>query len=212
LWYILIRAAISATNHTTVKGLHTLSPVGIFFVASESPMITLASVARNRTLPVFRSCLQKCTPSHCPVCRGVYRKEKIKKLHVETTVVGRDETSRASSPSVIAEYLQMVAMVSGEGVLDVDVERVSTRVDGWIGSLPQNLKLQVSCRFFASAFCSRTASVCGLRSRFLWHHNRWQLTWGRKFSCAWVADADKIPCYSHNRSALRSNPSNGVEK
>ncbi|KAF9648356.1 hypothetical protein BDM02DRAFT_2292481 [Thelephora ganbajun] len=68
-------------------------------------------------------CLQKCTPSHCPVCRGVYRKEKIKKLHVETTIMGRDEISRASSPSAIAEHLQMVAMVSGEGVLDVEVEK-----------------------------------------------------------------------------------------
>lgn len=46
----------------------------------------------------------------------------------------------------------MVAMVSGEGVLDVEVERVSARVDEWIASLPQNLKPQVSRFFFASAF------------------------------------------------------------
>lgn len=38
----------------------------------------------------------------------------------------------------------MVAMVSGEGVLDVEVEKVSARVDEWAASLPQNLKLQVS--------------------------------------------------------------------
>ena len=41
----------------------------------------------------------------------------------------------------------MVAMVSGEGVLDVEVEKVGARVDGWIASLPQNLKLQVSHLF-----------------------------------------------------------------
>ncbi|KAF9788509.1 hypothetical protein BJ322DRAFT_640152 [Thelephora terrestris] len=87
-------------------------------------------------------CLKKCSPSHCPVCRGAYRKEKIKKLHVETTPMGRDEISRVSSPSAIAEHLQMVAMVSGEGVPDVDFDRVSARVDEWIASLPQNLKLQ----------------------------------------------------------------------
>lgn len=87
-------------------------------------------------------CLQKCTPSHCPVCRGGYRKEKIKKLHVETTLIGRDEISRISSPSAITEYLQMVAMISGEGVPDVEVENVSVRVDEWVASLPQNLKLQ----------------------------------------------------------------------
>ena len=115
-------------------------------------MVALPAVAHNQTFFIFLSCLQKCTPSHCPVCRGVYRKEKIKKLHVETTVTGRDEVSRASSPSVIAEYLQMVAMVSGEGVLDVEVERVSTRVDEWITSLPQNLKLQVSRRFLLPHF------------------------------------------------------------
>lgn len=62
--------------------------------------------------------------------------------------MGRDEISRASSPSVIAEYLQMVAMVSGEGVLDIEVEKVNARVEAWIASLSQNLKLQVSCRFF----------------------------------------------------------------
>ena len=145
-----------------------LSPVGIFSVASESLRIILASVARNQTLPIFLSCLQKCTPSHCPVCRGVYRKEKIKKLHVETTIAGRDEVTRVSSPSAIAEYLQMVAMVSGEGVMDVDVEKVSARVDGWIASLPQNLKLQVSRRFFASTFspfCFRVPHA-DLRSLF----------------------------------------------
>jgi len=80
--------------------------------------------------------------------------------------MGRDEISRASSPSVIAEYLQMVAMVSGEGILDVDVEKVSSRVDGWIVSLPQNLKLQVSSICFASAFCFR-AAYADLRSRFV---------------------------------------------
>lgn len=42
----------------------------------------------------------------------------------------------------------MVAMVSGEGVMDVDVENVKNRVDQWVASLPQNLKLQVSRRFF----------------------------------------------------------------
>lgn len=95
--------------------------------------------------------------------------------------MGRDEISRASSPSVIAEYLQMVAMVSGEGVLDVDVEKVSSRVDGWIGSLPQNLKLQVSSACLLPHF----ASVGPTRTfdHVLWHHNRWQLTWGRKFYC-----------------------------
>ena len=93
------------------------------------------------------------------MCRGVYKKDGIKKLHVETTVTGRDEINRVSSPSVIAEYLHMVAMVSGEGVLEVEVEKVSARVDEWIASLPQNMKLQVSCFFFASAFsafCFRT--------------------------------------------------------
>ena len=109
-------------------------------------------VAHNQTPLNLLSCLQKCTPSHCPVCRGVYKKEKVKKLHVETTLTGRDEVSRASSPSVIAEYLQMVAMVSGEGVLDVEVEGVSAHVDQWIASLPQNLKLQVGRCFFTSAF------------------------------------------------------------
>ena len=69
----------------------------------------------------------------------------------------------------------MVAMVSGEGVMDVDVEKVGARVDGWIASLPQNLKLQVSYHFFASAFCFRTA-YADLRSHFLWRCNRWQLT------------------------------------
>lgn len=58
----------------------------------------------------------------------------------------------------------MVAMVSGEGVLDVEVEKVCARVDGWIASLPQNMKLQVSPCFFASVFCSR-AVYAGLRSR-----------------------------------------------
>jgi hypothetical protein len=86
------------------------------------------------------------------VCRGVYRKEKIKKLHVETTLTGRDEVSRASSPSVIAEYLQMVAMVSGEGVADIEVERVGARVDEWVASLPQNLRLQVGNRFLLPHF------------------------------------------------------------
>lgn len=66
--------------------------------------------------------------------------------------MGRDEVSRVSSPSVIAEYLQMVAMVSGEGVVDTEVENVSARVDEWIASLPQNLKLQVSRCFLPPHF------------------------------------------------------------
>lgn len=127
-------------------------------------MVSLAPVAHNQILSISLSCLQKCTPSHCPVCRGVYRKEKIKKLHVETTVTGRDEVSRVSSPSVIAEYLQMVAMVSGEGVLDVEVEKVSARVNEWVALLPQNLKLQVSRRFFASAFSAFCSLTPDLRS------------------------------------------------
>jgi hypothetical protein len=77
--------------------------------------------------------------------------------------MGRDEFARASSPSAIAEYLHMVAMVSGEGVLEVEVERVSIRVDEWIASLPQNLKLQVSRRFLFPHF----ASVPGSSITFL---------------------------------------------
>jgi hypothetical protein len=103
------------------------------------------------------------------VCRGAYRKEKIKKLHVETTPIGRDEISRVSSPSAIAEHLQMVAMVSGEGVPDVDFERVSARVDEWIASLPQNLKLQVSHNFLCfriSAFCGPSITVTPQSSGF----------------------------------------------
>ena len=42
----------------------------------------------------------------------------------------------------------MVAMVSGEGVLDDEIDKVGSRVDGWISSLPQNLRLQVGPRFF----------------------------------------------------------------
>lgn len=97
------------------------------------------------------------------MCRGVYRKEKIKKLHVETTVTGRDDITRASSPSAIAEYLHMVAMVSGEGVLEVEVEKVSARVDEWIASLPQNMKLQVSV-----VFCLRILCIC-FRTRIFDH-------------------------------------------
>lgn len=43
-------------------------------------------------------------------------------------------------------------MVSGEGVLDVEIEKVGARVDGWIASLPQNMKLQVSPRFLLPHF------------------------------------------------------------
>lgn len=112
------------------------------------------------------------------MCRGVYRKEKIKKLHVETTITGRDEITRASSPSVIAEYLQMVAMVSGEGVLDVEVEKVSTRVDEWIASLPQNLKLQVSDSFFLLPHSLHFASVHGSSiTPFLRLHKGWRSAW-----------------------------------
>jgi hypothetical protein len=46
----------------------------------------------------------------------------------------------------------MVAMVSGEGVMEVEVEKVVTRVNEWIASLPQNLKLQVSRRFLLPHF------------------------------------------------------------
>ena len=48
----------------------------------------------------------------------------------------------------------MVAMVSGEGVLDVEIEKVGSRVDGWISSLPQNLRLQVGLRFLLPHFVS----------------------------------------------------------
>src|ERR1700753_1383860 len=113
----------------TPKGHRTPSPVDTFSAASKSAMTILVPLANNQ---ILSSCLQKCTPSHCPVCRGVYRKEKIKKLHVETTLPGRDEVSRVSSPSAIAEHLHMVAMVSGQGVLDIDVEKVSARVDEWV--------------------------------------------------------------------------------
>lgn len=160
-----------------------LSPVDTFSAASESAMIELVSVARNQTLFIFFSCLQKCSPSHCPVCRAVYRKEKIKKLHVETNVVGRDEVSRISSPSAISEYLHMVAMVSGEGVLDVEIEKVSVRVDEWVASLPQNLKLQVGHLFlFASAF----SALCFLTRTSItpsWLHIHSLSASGCKFSC-----------------------------
>jgi len=162
-------------------------------------------------LSVISSCLQKCSPSHCPVCRGAYRKEKIKKLHVETTIVGRDDIIRVSSPSAIAEYLQMVAMVSGEGILDVDVEKVSARVDEWIASLPQNMKLQVSLRLFASAF----SAFC-FRTR-VFDHFFFTMVPGKlagvcplKVSCARMADQPS--CYSHNRSVLHSDQSKEVEK
>lgn len=171
-------------------------------------------MAHNRTPPITFSCLRKCTPSHCPVCRGVYRKEKIKKLHVETTITGRDEITRASSPSVIAEYLQMVAMVSGEGVLDVEVERVSTRVDEWIASLPQNLKLQVSDSFFCFRILCILLPCMDLRSRLSCDSTRVGGQLGdalpRKISCAWMID--QVSCYSPNRSVMHSERSSGVEK
>lgn len=170
-------------------------------------------MARSRTLLIFLSCLQKCTPSHCPVCRGVYRKEKIKKLHVETTIAGRDELTRASSPSAIAEYLQMVAMISGEGALDVDVEKVSARVDGWIASLPQNLKLQVSRRFFASTFfqlCFRVPHP-DLRSLFCGSTILAVGLGMEKFLVLECPMLTKMTCYSRNRSVLRLNRSSGGE-
>lgn len=160
-------------------------------------------MAHNEPLPISLSCLQKCTPSHCPVCRGVYRKEKIKKLHVETTPIGRDEISRVSSPSATAEYLQMVAMVSGEGVPDVDVEKVSARVDEWVASLPQNLKLQVS-HFF---FCFRTSAFCFLARIFDHLLFRNSTTVGSRLGdgsfLAFERSAlTKTSLYSRNRSAL----------
>jgi len=192
------------------RGLPTPSHAAIFSVASES---TGHHARRCGSATKHYSCLQKCSPSHCPVCRGAYRKEKIKKLHVETTIQGRDEITRVSSPSAIAEYLQMVAMVSGEGILDVEVEKVSTRVDEWIASLPQNMKLQVSHRFFASAFfafcfrphprsllfCDSTTAGGQLEDVYPWNTSRARM-------------ADQSSCYSHNRSVLRSDRSKGVEE
>ena len=165
-------------------------------------------------LLVTPSCLQKCSPSHCPVCRGVYRKEKIKKLHVETAIVGRDDITRVSSPPAIAEYLQLVAMVSGEGVMGVDVEKVSARVDEWIASLPQNMKLQVSHRLFASAF----SAFC-FRTRTFDHFFFCDFTTaGGKLGDVCPLNipraqvADQPSCYSHNRSVLRSDRLKEVEK
>ena len=164
-------------------------------------------------LAIF-SCLQKCSPSHCPVCRGVYRKEKIKKLHVETAIAGRDDITRVSSPPAIAEYLQMVAMVSGEGVLDVEVEKVSARVDEWIASLPQNMRLQVSRRLFTSAFsafCFRTR----IFDHFFFCDSTMvggKLAGVRPLEVSRARMADQPSCYSHNRSDLRSDRSKEVEK
>lgn len=129
--------------------------------------------------------------------------------------MGRDDVSRASSPPAIAEYLQMVAMVSGEGVSDDEVEKVGVRIDGWIASLPQNLKLQVSRRFFApafSAFASARTTRIFDHFFFSWLHNPWQLAWGWKISCVWVVGADKVPDYSRDRFVLRSSRSSEVEK
>jgi len=165
-------------------------------------------------LSVTSRCLQKCSPSHCPVCRGVYRKEKIKKLHVETAIVGRDDITRVSSPPAIAEYLQMVAMVSGEGVLDVEVEKVGARVDEWIASLPQNMKLQVSHRLFASAFSAFASAPASSITSFFCYST---MAGGKlgdvcplKLTRARMADQSSY--YSHNRSVLRSDRSKEIEK
>ena len=53
LWYILIHAATSATNRTIARGRPTPSPVDIFSVASESPVIALVVVARHKHRSFF---------------------------------------------------------------------------------------------------------------------------------------------------------------
>ena len=170
-------------------------------------MIAFVFVAHSETSPISPSCLQKCTPSHCPVCRGGYRKEKIKKLHVETALIGRDEISRVSSPSAITEYLQMVAMISGEGVPDIEVEKVSVRVDEWVASLPQNLKLQVSHRFF---FCFRVCFLVRTFDHILFRDSRVVGTQledegSLGFECSMLT---KSRSSSRSRSALRWARSN----
>lgn len=61
---------------------------------------------------------------------------------------------------------------------------------------------------FASAFCFRGA-YADLRSRFMAPQS---LAVDLGTEILLRLDADKIPCYSHSRSVLRSNRSNGVEK
>ena len=96
------------------------------------------------------------------MCGEVCGGEKIKKLFVETTITESDGTVWASQRSAIAEYLHMVAMVSGEEASEVEVENVRTRVNEWAASLPQNLRLQVSGYLFTRSL----PPSMDLRSRF----------------------------------------------
>ena len=87
LWYTLTHVATSAPNHTIVRGFPTPSPVGTFSVLSASPTIMFAAVIYSSTEQLnavhYFSCLQRYTPSHCPLCREVCRGEKIKELRVK---------------------------------------------------------------------------------------------------------------------------------
>lgn len=113
-----------------------------------------------RSLPGhLYSCLTKCTPTICPICRGKYKLDRIKKLHVEAAP--NATTQGNTTQTAFAEYLQMVAMVSGVEASEEDVNQVATRVEEWINTLPsQHLHVSFSSCSLSEALYMCRGSIC----------------------------------------------------
>ncbi|KAF9223121.1 hypothetical protein BS17DRAFT_880769 [Gyrodon lividus] len=77
------------------------------------------------------TCLRNLSPSACPLCRKVFQPDRVKKLHV----AGPPELDVAAEEAIESqanEFLQRIALVSGEDIPDAEIIQVVTEVEAWL--------------------------------------------------------------------------------
>ena len=71
-------------------------------------------------------------PSLCPLCRKTFSPERIKKLHIDR-YVPNDSIEPDETPQ-INDFLQRIALVSGEDMQEDSVADVLSEVSRWLAT------------------------------------------------------------------------------
>lgn len=82
-------------------------------------------------------CLQSLVPSICPLCRKAFRREKIRKLHIDRFTSNGDQESAGDTEE--NELLQRLVLLFGEHTPDDNVESVVGEAHDWLSTREDNL-------------------------------------------------------------------------
>jgi hypothetical protein len=118
-----------------------------------------------------RTCLAALSPSTCPLCRKGFAPDRVKRLVVDrapsgsstanadATSTGGPGTEADPTHAEASQFLEQIALVSGEGTPAADALQIVMGVEQWLAVQPDNPHLVRAARPPASSSCSFFSSA-----------------------------------------------------